>query len=89
MIGGVDDDRSVREAGLGKRNQDSSHIVVDQRDLAVGVGNDLPQLCVRLRCNAAVLLADVCVFRCPGGLRRDDGLVPPGPAIEIPLAIER
>ena len=87
MIGDVDDIGVVSEAGFIQRLKDAAEIVVDERDLAVGVGDDLAQLLVGLRRDAGVGLAQFDILGRAFGFARDRGLVPPGAVFEIAGAV--
>ena len=67
MVAYVDDDGVFPQTGFLQRDQQPTDLVIDQRDLAIGVGDDLAQLGVGLLSDTAVILADLGGFRTAGG----------------------
>ena len=77
MVRDVDDDRIVAQPGLFQRDQNAADIVIHQRDLAISVRDDLAQLLIRLRHDAAVVLSDFSARAISGRFLGQNGLVPP------------
>ena len=58
MVGGIDNNRVVGETEFVKAGHQPANLMVNQGDLAIGVGDDLTKLFVALLRNAAVILAN-------------------------------
>ena len=84
VVGRVHDERVLRETQLIERGQDAANVVVDQRDHAVVVGDQLAQLLVILDRRARRFLAEGAQFRIRH-LRRavEAFLVPPRPPLKV------
>ena len=87
MIGDINDDGVFSEARFFQRDQNTAHVVINECDLAKGVGDNLAQLFIRLRRNAAVCFTDFRALLAAGGFRSQYSLVPPWTALEVAGAV--
>ena len=62
MIGRVDHHRVIGEPEITEGRHDTANVMVDQRDHAVVIGNDLPELFVGLVGDARIVLANLSHF---------------------------
>ena len=87
VIREVNDIGVLGQTSLLERDHQAPDLMVDQRDLSIGVGDDLSQLVVGLLLDTAVGLAQLGVLLVAHRFLSQHLLVPPGAAFKCPLAM--